>query len=134
VEAHVVQFRPHRSEASFYVAQTLPVSELREGHGQILIPTREPSQPVVAIVTSDTATKISIRQESDQLREYGAAMVHEPLLATPTGSSPPTAVQIAANQKPSQVDVQKSLASRRRAVNRTVVIAHLYKVEKRARR
>src|ERR1035437_3325485 len=81
LEAHVVQLRTHCTEACFYVPQALPISELSEGHGQILVPAREVSQAGVAIVTRDAATKLSIRQEGDQLREDGAALVHEPLSA-----------------------------------------------------
>ena len=67
LEAHVIQLRAQRTEACFYIAQALPVNELSEGHGQILIPAREVSQAGVAIVTCDAATKLSIRQEGDQL-------------------------------------------------------------------
>jgi hypothetical protein len=77
----MVQLGTHRTEAGFYVAQTLPVSELSEGHGEILVPVREASQVGVAVVTSDAAPKLSIWQEGDQLREHGAAQVHEPLWA-----------------------------------------------------
>jgi hypothetical protein len=77
----VVQLRAQRTEACFYIAQALPVSELSEGHGRILVPAREVSQAGVAIVTRDAATKLSIRQEGDQLGEDGAALVHEPLSA-----------------------------------------------------
>src|SRR5450759_4205247 len=67
LEAHVVQLRTHCAEACFYVPQALTISELSEGHGQILVPAREVSEAGVAIVTRDAATKLSIRQEGDQL-------------------------------------------------------------------
>ena len=67
VEPHVVQFVVQRTKARFDVPQALAVSQLSEGHRQILIPTRELPQTVIALVTADTTTELSIRKETDQL-------------------------------------------------------------------
>ena len=83
MEAHVVKLRAQSTEACLDIAQALSVSELREGHGQILIPAREAAHAGVAIVTSYATTKFPIRQERSQLREHRAALVHEPLSAFP---------------------------------------------------
>jgi hypothetical protein len=37
-ESQVVQLALHRTQAGLDVAQTFPIGQLREGHGQILIP------------------------------------------------------------------------------------------------
>src|SRR5260370_14550599 len=47
-----------RAKAHFYVRQAISVSQLCEGHGQKLIPTREVADLVVAVVALDTATKL----------------------------------------------------------------------------
>ena len=83
MEAHVVQLRTQSTEACLDIAQTLSVSELRKGHGQILIPAREAAQAGVAIVTSYATTKLPIGQEGNQLREHRATLVHKPLSAVP---------------------------------------------------
>jgi hypothetical protein len=82
VKAHVVEFAAQRSQARFYVAKAIPVSELGEGHRQILIPTREASRPRISAVPSDTTAKLAIRQETQQLGKHRAALVHEPLSAS----------------------------------------------------
>jgi hypothetical protein len=56
-------------------AKAIPVSELGKGHRQILIPTREASQPRISAVPSDTTAKLAIRQGTQQLGEHRAALV-----------------------------------------------------------
>jgi hypothetical protein len=63
----MVEFAVQRTKARFDVSQAFAVSQLSEGHRQILIPTRELPQTVIAIVTADTPTELSIRKEADQL-------------------------------------------------------------------
>jgi hypothetical protein len=46
-----------RPQASFDIAQTLPIGELREGHAKKLIPARKSLEFVVALVTFDTTSK-----------------------------------------------------------------------------
>ena len=66
-EPRVIEFAVQRTKARFDVPQAFAVSHLREGHRQILIPTRELPQTVIALVTADTTTELSIRKEADQL-------------------------------------------------------------------
>jgi len=77
----MVEFAAQRSQARFYIAKAIAVSELGKGHRQILIPTRETSRPRISAVASDTAAKLTIRQKAQQLREDGSTLVHEPLSA-----------------------------------------------------
>jgi len=51
-KAHVVEFATHRPQASLYVAQALPVSQLREGHLQVLVPAREASPVSITAITA----------------------------------------------------------------------------------
>jgi len=44
-ETHVVELATQGSQTGFDIAQALPVSELRECHGQILVPAGELAQP-----------------------------------------------------------------------------------------
>jgi hypothetical protein len=75
----MVEFAAQGSQARFYIAKAIPVSELGKGHRQILIPTREASRPRISAIPSDTTTKLAIRQEAQQLREDGSTLVHGPL-------------------------------------------------------
>jgi hypothetical protein len=77
----MVEFAAQRSQARFNIAEAIPVSQLGKSHRQILIPTREASWPGISVVPSDTTAKLAIRQKAQQLREDGAALVHEPLSA-----------------------------------------------------
>jgi hypothetical protein len=104
-KTHVVEFAAQRSQAGFDIAKTVAVSQLRKGHRQILIPTREASQPRIAAVARHTAPELAVRQEADQLREDGSALVHAPLLPAckalskaESSNSQWFAVQIAASQ------------------------------------
>ena len=54
-----------------------------KGHRQILVPTREPSRPHIAAVPRHAPAKLAIRQEVQQLRENGSALVHAPLSPPP---------------------------------------------------
>jgi len=75
----MVEFAAQRSQACFYVAKAIPVSELGKRHRQILIPTREASRPRISTVPSDATAKLAIRQEAQQLGEDGSTLVHGPL-------------------------------------------------------
>jgi hypothetical protein len=77
----VVQLGTHRAKACFYVAQTFPVSQLREGHRQILVPTRETSQVGVAAIASHTLLELLARGVLDQLRKDSAASIHSPIVS-----------------------------------------------------
>jgi len=79
VKTHMVEFAAQRSQARFYIAKAISIGELGKGHRQILIPTREAPWPYVSAVPSETTAKLAIWQETQQLREHRAALVHEPL-------------------------------------------------------
>src|ERR1035438_5284907 len=51
-ESHVVELAAHRSQARLNVAETLAVSELSEDHRQILIPARQTSVVLIAVIAS----------------------------------------------------------------------------------
>ena len=121
VKTHMVEFAAQRSQARFYVAKAIPVSQLGEGHRQILIPTREASRSRIAAVPSDTTAKLAIRQEAQQLREDGSALVHAPLWPVADSVSRPVAVQIAASQNSAQPSARKALANGEIFVSRTLV-------------
>src|SRR5271166_1430477 len=80
-ESQVIQLALQRTQTSFDVAQAFPIGQLGEGHRQILIPTAEASQPEVALITLDATTELPVGKKADQLREDGAALIHEPLSA-----------------------------------------------------
>src|SRR5664279_5145165 len=77
----MIQLALQRTQTSFNVPQTFAIGQLGEGHRQILIPTTEASQPQVALIARDAATKLPVGKETDQLREDRAALIHEPLSA-----------------------------------------------------
>jgi hypothetical protein len=83
MKTHMVKLAPQRSQARFYVAKAIPISQLGKGHRQILIPTGEASRPRISVVSSDTTSKLPIRQEFQQLRENGSALIHASLWITP---------------------------------------------------
>src|SRR5450631_4396913 len=118
----MVEFAAQRSQARFYIAKAIPVSELGKGHRQILIPTREASRPRISAVPSDTTAKLAIRQEAQQLREDGSTLVHGPLWTVTDSLSRPVAVQIAASPNPVQPSARKALANGEIFISRTVVM------------
>ena len=46
-----------------------------------VIPAGEASQPELALITLDATTELSVGKKADELREYGAPLIHEPLSA-----------------------------------------------------
>src|ERR1035441_9640380 len=81
MESQVIQLALQRTQTGSDVAQTFAIGQLGEGHRQILIPAGETSQPEVALITSDATTELPVGKKADQLREDGAALIHEPLSA-----------------------------------------------------
>jgi hypothetical protein len=75
----VVELAAHRSQARLDVAEALAVSELSEGHRQILIPARQTSVVLIAVIASHTLLELDVGEMSDQLRENGSAGIHPPL-------------------------------------------------------
>src|ERR1022692_2242645 len=125
MKAHVIEFAAQRSQARFYIAKAIPVSELGKGHRQILIPTREASRPRISTVASDTTAKLAIRQKAQQLREDGSTLVHRPLWTVADSASRPVAVQIAASQNPAQPSERKALPEGEIFVSRTLVMSNI---------
>src|SRR6266545_3144867 len=68
-EPHVVEFATHRPQARLDVAETLAVSELSEGHRQILIPARHTPVVIIAVIAGHTLLELDMRDMSDQLRK-----------------------------------------------------------------
>jgi hypothetical protein len=72
----VVEFTAHRPQAHLYGAETLAVSELSEGHCQILIPARQTSVIAIPVIAAYTLLELDVGQISDQLREDCSAGIH----------------------------------------------------------
>jgi hypothetical protein len=72
----VIQLPPKSPQASFDVAQTLAKSELREGHGEKLVPAGKTPDSVLAVVTRHTVPEFVSGNEIHQLREHRLARVH----------------------------------------------------------
>jgi hypothetical protein len=68
-------------QACFYIAQTFPVSQLREGHRQILVPARETSQVRVTAIAGYTFLELLAWGMLNQLREDGTASVHSTIVS-----------------------------------------------------
>jgi hypothetical protein len=75
-QAHVIELGGLGAKARFDVAQTLSVSQLREGHAQVLVEAGEALDLVFACVTRDTAPQRGQRQMLHQLCEHELALVH----------------------------------------------------------
>ena len=80
-ESHVVELGAERTQARFDVAQAFAVGQLGERHAEELIPAGEAAPSAIPVVAAYAAAEFAIRKEADQLGEYGAAEVHEPLSA-----------------------------------------------------
>jgi hypothetical protein len=77
----MIELALQRTQAGFDITQTLAIGQLGERHCQILIPAREVSQSQVAPISLDATTELPVGKKADQLRENGAALIHEPLSA-----------------------------------------------------
>ena len=63
-------------QASFDVAQALPVGQLGEGHGQELVPARESAHLAIPLVTLDTAPELLPVDSLHQLGKNRSSLVH----------------------------------------------------------
>jgi len=81
-KAHMEQLAGHGSKTRLDVAQTLPVSQLRECQGQILIATGEAAQISIATVANDTFPEFLNWRMRDHLRKNGPTRVHASLFRT----------------------------------------------------
>jgi hypothetical protein len=66
------------AKAGFDIAQAFSPRQLREHHAKKLVPTREGPNPVVAVVSSNTAIEFVPRNEVEQLSKKDSSCVHEP--------------------------------------------------------
>ena len=83
-----------RAKANFNVRQAISISQLREAHGQKLIPAREPTNPIVAVVALDTTPELFRMDPSHELRENRLFGVHSSSVAPALLGKTPKGVQI----------------------------------------
>ena len=100
-ESHVVQLSAHRPQAGLDVAKALAVSQLCEGHRQILVTAREASAVRITAIAGDTLLKLVGGQVVHQLDENSLTDIHPSLSAMATslgkaalGPFPPEKFQI----------------------------------------
>ena len=84
----MIQLALHRTQTSFDVAQALAVSQLREGHREVLVPTRKITEMTITAVTGHTFLELLVREMGDQFREHEPASMHHPLSAGGSIRSP----------------------------------------------
>ncbi len=80
-KAQVIELVLPRAQADFDVGQAISVSDLREGHGQELIPTREVTNPIVAVVAVDATAKLFAMNPVHDLTENRLFGAHSASLA-----------------------------------------------------
>jgi hypothetical protein len=90
---HLVKLVSTRAQTDFDVGQTLAIGDLSERHGKKLVPTREVTGPIVAIVAFNTAAKLfgmNPIQDFTENRLFGAhgASLASRLLRKMTKPSP----------------------------------------------
>src|SRR5690606_24027974 len=75
-QSQVIKLRWLGAKTCFDIPQTLPVRQLRKGHAQKLIETREGPDVEIPAVLADEATKRVPWGELHDLREHELASVH----------------------------------------------------------
>ena len=78
-KSQVIELGALRTQTRLDVAQALAIGQLREGHAQVLVETREPLDLVLARVARDAAMERVQRQMLHHLREHELAQVHRSL-------------------------------------------------------
>jgi len=76
----MVEAASHGLEAGDDIPEALPIGQLGEGQAEELVKTREPSDPVIAMVSPDALPELVQWQEGHDLGEDGRLGVHWPLL------------------------------------------------------
>ena len=118
----MVKLAAHRAQASLDIAKTLAVSQLSEGHRQILVAARETSLVGIAAVAGHTFLELVGGQMIHQLSENSLADIHPSLSAIAPGlgggaSHPPfqpEKVEIEKTKVAPRSLIQSWLANRRR--------------------
>jgi hypothetical protein len=77
-----------RAKAGLDIAQALAISQLRKGHGQILVPAGKAARAGIASIKRHTAAKLAIWKKGNQLLKDGVPVVHAP--SSNTGAMHPT--------------------------------------------
>src|ERR1022692_3683190 len=121
----VIEFPGHGSEAGFDVPQALAVSQLREGHRQVLIPVRKLPRLRMIVVTGHSFLKLLVREMGDQLWENEPAGVHPSLWKSAAEARRPSfqrlAVQIVFRSNSRHGIGLKGFAGLRKVLYRTLV-------------
>ena len=86
-KAHVVSFGSQRAKTGLNIAQALAIGQLRESHGQILIPAGKAARTGIALIPCYAATKLAVRKKGNQLLEDGVPVVHAPSSTNPAHGS-----------------------------------------------
>src|SRR5579864_5261866 len=88
-KSQVIELGTLHTQTRFDVAQALAIGQLREGHREVLVETREPLDLVLAGIAHDAAMKRVQRQMLQHLREHELAQVHRylPRAARPQDGS-----------------------------------------------
>src|SRR5215211_2143652 len=80
-EAGMIKLAPLGGETNFDVAQALAMRQLRESHGEKLIPTREGAHTLVAAIARNATIEFFVRNKLDELRHYRDTLIHRPALS-----------------------------------------------------
>lgn len=89
----------HGHQAGLDAAQTLPMGQPGERHGQALVATREAPNTVVAAVRANTAVQHMPRSMGHQLGEHHLAFVHPPLPSVGPRQDEPTSLEFNSNAR-----------------------------------
>jgi hypothetical protein len=63
--------------------ETLAISELSESHRQKLIPARQASVVMIAIIAGFTFLELDVGEVANQLRENGSTDIHPTIVPSP---------------------------------------------------
>src|SRR2546421_12220487 len=74
-ETHVIELAIHGPEARLNVAQAFAISELSEGHCQILIPAGEFLEVSVAAIAGNALLELDVGEVTNQLSENSPASI-----------------------------------------------------------
>ena len=80
-DASMIEFGLHYAQTRLDIAQTLPICQLREGHAEKLIETREPPSSMIALIAFDALIEFLAGKRVHQLRKNRSSFVHKPPLS-----------------------------------------------------